>query len=223
MAPCGSGGSNELTVTAHLGPAPAGGHLARLNGVNVVEYGSKGVRAGRVVVPSLDAELVAHTAAAARIISTLQPSLGYDFVHGHLGTGWPSSWQTVSFRGVTLDTPRSWKVQRVGYLPCDALGQDFPAVLRGTIDSVSGCAGYPYLAVPTTHGAAWIDPGTTRHFTILGTVARFHQEGVSLHLAVIADTPAQVLVTVSGAVHGTIVVAIPPAASTSAAVVDSLR
>jgi hypothetical protein len=45
-------------------------------------------------------------------------------------------------------------VQRIGYQPSDALGHDYPAVLRGTIDSVSGCAAEAFAAIPTTQGAA---------------------------------------------------------------------
>jgi hypothetical protein len=48
----------------------------------------------------------------------------------------------------------SWQVQRIGYQPSDALGHDYPAVLRGTIDSVSGCAAEAFAAIPTTQGAA---------------------------------------------------------------------
>jgi len=221
LAPCGSGGSVELTVTAFNRAAPAGGHPATINGTPVLDYPNAGLPAGRVIVPSLHAELTARTTAAAHLVATLQPSLADDFIHARLPARWPASWQQVTYQHLTIDTPRSWKVQQVGYEPCDALGQDFPAVLRGTPTSTSGCAGFAYLAVPTTHGAAWIDPGHLH--TTIGPAITQHHHGLTLTMAALPASPAQVLIHITGTAHGTIILAIPPDTPTAAAVTASVR
>jgi hypothetical protein len=224
LAPCHyPAGSPALTIARLEGAAPRGGQRERINAIPVITYSSDGLKNARVVVPALDAVLTAHDAAAAHIITTLQRSLGWDFVHAVRPTGWPARWQTVTYRGLTIDTPPSWQVQRIGYYPCDALGQDFPAVLRGTAVSVSGCTGGVFDAIPTTQGAAWIAPGPGQLPLVIGSSVTDHHNGITFNLAVVADSPAQVIIHVSGGVQGTVELAISPNPATPRSVLASIR
>jgi hypothetical protein len=160
LAPCHyPAGGPALTIARLTGAAPRGGQRERINAIPVVAYSSDGLKDARVVIPTLDAVLTAHDAGAAHIITSLQRSLGWDFVHAPRRTGWPAHWRTVTYQGLTIGTPPSWQVQRIGYYPGDALGQDFPAVLRGTADSVSGGTAGVFDAIPTTTTAS---PSTSR-------------------------------------------------------------
>jgi hypothetical protein len=131
--------------------------------------------------------------------------------------------RTVTYQELTIGTPPSWQVQRVGYQPCDALGQDYPAVLRGTVDSVSGCAGEAFAAIPTTYGAAWLAPGPGQLPPVIGRSVTDHHNGITFNLAVVADSPAQVVIHVSGRVHGTVELAITPNPATPRSVLASIR
>jgi hypothetical protein len=183
-------------------PAPdAAERRTTINGIRVVEYAHRGLAAGVVDVPSLDAEMTSKTTAATTIVATLQPSPAWDLLHTAAGDAPQRTWRKVTWRGITIDVPHDWVVSRVGYGSCtDYYGgskERIPGVVeRGPLTSASGCAGELFSAIPVTGGSVSIDPGAAVPVTEPTVVER--HASLVLHVEVIADAPTGVDVHVSG-------------------------
>lgn len=228
LAPCHypKAAGSALTVRPFHGPIPPGGRTTAINGIPVVEIPASGATK-HVVVPSLETQLVAKTSAAAAVLSSLQHSVAWDIAHSPPPRRPAGGWKTVTYRQITIDVPTSWHLLPVGYGICSREGGigGGPQVMRGEPTmALGGCpAGVAGMSpIPTPQGVAWIDPGSTAERAI-GPAVTVTRRGLRLSIRTAADTPAEIVVHVTGSAHGTIEIEVGNHPNLAAAILGSIR